>query len=365
MPQITVVVPAFRERENIPPLLQALGRALAGVDWETIVVVDDAFDGTEDYVRERAQQDPRVRCIHRIGRRGRASACLEGMMASSAPYVAVMDADLQHDETLLPRMLDTLERGDADIVVASRYMEGGSTGALPPSRVWVSRTARALSRLLSSGLSDPTTGFFMVRRQYLERVVRRLYGRGFQTLLDLIAAQRGAVKVEELPYRMRGRQHGESKLGLRVIAEFFMLVLYHLTGRLVPARFFLFCAVGTTGVGVHLAVLWAAFNATGGQFLASQVLATLSAMTSNFFLNNAFTYGDQRLYGRKVWRGLLSYYVACGVGSIINLAIAEWLFRNSVRYWVAGLAGAGIAAVWNFYTTASLTWGAEGSRKAR
>jgi dolichol-phosphate mannosyltransferase len=319
---------------------------------------------TEDYVRERAQQDPRVRCIHRIGRRGRASACLEGMMASSAPYVAVIDADLQHDETLLPRMLDTLQRGDADIVVASRYMEGGSTGALPPSRVWVSRTARALSQLLSSGLSDPTTGFFMVRRQYLERVVRRLYGRGFQTLLDLIAAQRGAVKVEELPYSMRGRQHGESKLGLRVIAEFFMLVLYHLTGRLVPARFFLFCAVGATGVGVHLAVLWAVFNATGGQFLASQLLATLTAMTSNFFLNNAFTYGDQRLYGRKVWRGLLSYYVACGVGSIINLAIADWLFVNSVTYWLAGLTGAGIAAVWNFYTTASLTWGAEGSRKA-
>jgi len=345
MPEITVVVPAFRERENIPPLLEALGQALAGADWEAIVVVDDAFDGTEDYVRERAQQDPRVRCIHRIGRRGRASACLEGMMASSAPYVAVIDADLQHDETLLPRMLETLRRGDADIVVASRYMEGGSTGALPPSRVWVSRTARALSRLLSSGLSDPTTGFFMVRRQYLARVVRRLYGRGFQTLLDLIAAQRGAVKVEELPYSMRGRQHGESKLGLRVIAEFFMLVLYHLTGRLVPARFFLFCAVGTTGVGVHLAVLWAVFNATGGQFLASQVLATLTAMTSNFFLNNAFTYGDQRLYGRKVWRGLLSYYIACGVGSIINLAVADWLFLNSVRYWIAGLTGAGIAAV--------------------
>jgi dolichol-phosphate mannosyltransferase len=364
VPELTLVIPAFRESENIPKLLSALEKAMEGLDWETIVVVDDAFDGTEDYVRSRAQQDRRVRCIHRIGRRGRASACLEGMLASSAPYVAVMDADLQHDESLIPRMLEKLKGGDADIVVASRYMEGGSTGDLAPSRVWVSRTARALSRLLSSGLSDPTTGFFMVRRPYLEQVVRQLYGRGFQTLLDLIAARRGAVRVEELPYSMRGRVHGESKLGLRVIAEFFMLLLYHLTGRLLPARFFLFCAVGTTGVGVHLAVLWAAFNATGGQFLVSQVLATLTAMTSNFFLNNAFTYGDQRLRGRKVWRGLLSYYVACGVGSVINLAVADWLFLNSVTYWIAGLAGAGVAAVWNFYTTASLTWGAANSGRS-
>lgn len=357
MPELSVVVPAFRERNNIPALLGALERALEGRDWEAIVVVDDAFDGTEDFVRERAQQDPRVRCVHRIGRRGRASACLEGMLASSAPYVAVMDADLQHDENLIPAMLDTLKQGDADIVVASRYMQGGSTGDLAPSRVWISRTARALSQVLSSGLSDPTTGFFMVRRKYLEQVVRRLYGRGFQTLLDLIAAKRGGVRVTELPYSMRSRRHGESKLGLRVVAEFFMLLLYHVTGRLVPARFFLFCAVGTTGVGVHLTVLAAAFALSGGQFLSSQVLGTIAAMTSNFFLNNAFTYGDQRLRGRRIWRGLLSYYLACGVGSIINVAVADWLYVNSMKYWAAGLIGAGIAAVWNFYTTASVTWG--------
>lgn len=357
MPELTVVVPAFRERDNIPALLTALEQALAGRDWETIVVVDDAFDGTEEFVRERAQRDPRVRCIHRIGRRGRASACIEGMLASSAPYIAVMDADLQHDESLLPGMLDALKHGDSDIAVASRYMSGGSTGDLAPSRVWVSRTARLLSRAVSGRLTDPTAGFFMVRRPFLEQVVRRVYGRGFQTLLDLIAAERGRVRVLELPYRMRNRQHGESKLSVQVIADFFMLLLYHLFGRLVPGRFFLFCTVGLTGVGVHLAVLWAAFAAWGGSFLASQGLATLVAMTSNFFLNNVFTYGDQRLRGTKLWRGLLSYYLACSVGSLINIAVADWLYMQSVSYWAAGLTGAVIAAVWNFLTTASLTWG--------
>jgi dolichol-phosphate mannosyltransferase len=357
LPEITVVVPAFRERENIPRLLDALETALAGLDWETIVVVDDSFDGSEDLVRSRAQRDPRVRCLHRIGRRGLASACIEGMLASSAPYVAVMDADLQHDETLTPQLLEAAKSEQADVVVASRYMAGGSTGDLAGDRVKISQLASALSRVLAKGLTDPMSGFFLVRRSFLERVVRRLYGRGFKILLDLIAAARGEVKIVERPYRMRSRQHGESKLGMRVIAEFFMLIAYHLTGRLLPARFFLFAAVGVTGLGVHLAVLSALFNASGGNFLLAQAVATVAAMTSNFFLNNAFTYADQALRGVRLWRGLASFYAACGVGALINLAVAEWLYLQSAPYWAAGAAGAVVAAVWNFFTTASVTWG--------
>ena len=357
MPELSVVVPAFRERENLPRLLDALERALAGLDWETIVVVDEADDGSEDLVRERAQRDPRVRCIQRIGRRGLASACIEGMLASSAPYLAVMDADLQHDETLVPQLLETARRQQADLAVASRYMAGGSTGGLAPTRVRVSRMASSLSASLCEGLTDPMSGFFVVRRAFLDRVVRNLYGRGFKILLDLIAAARGDIRIVELPYRMRSREHGESKLGARVVAEFFMLLLYHMMGRLLPARFFLFAAVGVTGIGVHLAVLSAVFNASGN-FLLSQALATWVAMTSNFFLNNAITYGDQRLRGWRIWRGLASFYVACGIGALVNLAVAEWLYLQSFAYWAAGLVGAVVASLWNFFSTASLTWGA-------
>jgi dolichol-phosphate mannosyltransferase len=358
VPEISLIVPAYRERDNIEPLLAALERTLTGLDWETIIVVDDALDGTEDVVRERAQQDRRVRCIHRIGRRGLASACIEGMLSSSAPYVAVMDADLQHDEALLPQLLEAAKRDGADLVVASRYMAGGSTGELAAERVLVSRLASRLSAVLCRGLTDPMSGFFLVRRTFLEKVVRRLYGRGFKILLDLVAAARGGVRVIELPYRMRSRVYGESKLGLRVIAEFFMLLLYHLTGRLLPARFFLFAAVGVSGLGVHLAVLSACFRFSGTGFLASQALATLAAMTSNFFLNNAFTYADQRLRGPRLWRGLLAFYLACGIGSLINLALAEWLYLKGFAYPAAGLSGAVVAALWNFFTTASWTWGA-------
>lgn len=356
MPELTVVVPAYRERDNIPSLLRTLDEALVGLDWETIIVVDDAFDGTEELVRERAQEDRRVRCLHRIGRRGLASACIEGMLASSAPYVAVMDADLQHDETLLPGLLAEAKNGSADVVVASRYMKGGSTGDLAPDRVRASRLASAVSRVLCKGLTDPMSGFFVVRRAFLERVVRNLYGRGFKILLDLIAAAQGEVRIRELPYRMRRREKGESKLGARVMAEFAMLILYHLFGRLLPARFFLFAAVGATGIVVQLAVLSLLFTATGN-FLVGQATATWAAMTSNFFLNNAITYGDQRLRGRRIVRGLLSFYAACGIGAFINIALADWLFIKAAPYWAAGLAGAVIAALWNFFTTASFTWG--------
>ena len=356
MPELSVVVPAFRERDNVPALLQALEQALAGLDWEAIFVVDDAFDGTEELVRERAQRDPRIRCIHRIGRRGLASACTEGMLASSAPYLAVIDADLQHDETLIPQLLAKARDENADVVVASRYMMGGSTGDLAAQRVRLSRLASTLSASLGQGLTDPMSGFFVVRRTFLERVVRNLYGRGFKILLDLIAAARGEIRIVELPYRMRSRAYGESKLGARVIAEFFMLLLYHHTGRLLPARFFLFTAVGVTGVAVHLCALWILFPLLGN-FLLSQAIGTWAAMTSNFFLNNAFTYGDQRLRGRALWRGLVSFYAVCGVGALINLALAEWLFLKAFPYWLAGLGGAVIAALWNFFASATFTWG--------
>jgi dolichol-phosphate mannosyltransferase len=357
VPELTVVVPAYAECENVLPLTDALEQALGGCDWEVMFVVDDALDGTEDVLRERAQRDRRVRCIHRIGRRGLASACIEGMLASSAPYLAVIDADLQHDERLLPALLRTLRETDADIAIASRYMEGASTGELAAGRVRVSRLASLISRLLTSELTDPMSGFFIVRRAFLETVVRKVYGRGFKILLDLIAAARGDVRVVELPYRMRSRTHGESKLGARVIAEFFMLILYHLSGRILPARFFLFAGVGVTGLAVHLAVLRTVYSFSGGEFLASQALATWVAMTSNFFLNNAFTYGDRRLRGKRMWRGLLSFYAACAVGALIAVALADWLYLRSMTYWVAGLIGAGVAALWNFLTTASITWG--------
>ncbi len=126
---LTIVIPSFNERDNVPELLRRLDHVLANVAWEAVIVDDDSPDRTWAVVRGIALADPRVRCIRRVGRRGLAGACIEGILASSAPVVAVMDADLQHDEAILPSMLAAIA-GGADLVVGSRYVDGGSASGL-------------------------------------------------------------------------------------------------------------------------------------------------------------------------------------------------------------------------------------------
>lgn len=355
--ELAIIVPTLNERDNVGSLVDALEQALPGVAWEVIFVDDDSPDGTADAVRALARRDARVRCLQRIARRGLSSACIEGMLASAAPYLAVMDADLQHDEGLLPELYARLRADEVDLVVASRYMAGASTGDLAGMRVRISRLACWLSRLvLKTELTDPMSGFFVLRRELLERAVHRLYGRGFKILLDLFASTDGQVRFVEVPYRMRARRAGESKLGFQVILDYLMLLINKLFGRLVPARFFLFGAVGLSGVAVHLGVLAAVYRLDEGRFVLAQIAATWAAMTSNFLLNNLITFRDRRLVGLDMLRGLLSFYLTCGVGAVLSVALGEFLHQREVAYWLAGLGGALVAAVWNFMLSSSVTW---------
>ena len=355
--ELTVVVPTFNERANVGPLVDLLDAALQGVRWEVLFVDDDSPDGTADAVRAIARADGRVRCLQRIDRRGLSSACIEGIMASSAPFVAVMDADLQHDETLLPGMLDQLRTDAADVVVGSRYMGGGSTGDLASGRVWISRIASGLGQLvLRARVTDPMSGFFMLTRAYFDRVAHDLSGKGFKILLDLLASGRRDVRVAELPYRMRARQHGDSKLDTMVVWEYLVLIADKLFGRYVPVRFVLFVGVGMTGVAVHLLTLGLLHRLLGVGFLVAQACATLLAMTSNYFLNNVFTYHDQRLRGWAVLRGLLTFYLACSIGAVINVEFADFLYQRAFPWFVAGFLGAIAGAVWNYAVTATFSW---------
>jgi dolichol-phosphate mannosyltransferase len=355
---LSVVVPTFNERDNVAELVRRLEAALVGRSWEVIFVDDDSPDGTADLVRELGRTDDRVRCIQRIGRRGLSSACIEGMLSSAAPYHAVIDADLQHDETLLPRMLDALMAGDTDIVVASRYLAAGGIGDWQASRARTSRLATRLSRLvLHSDLTDPMSGFFMIRREAFAARVRALSGIGFKILLDLFASSAQPLRYVELPYQFRSRVAGESKLDSQAVWEYFMLLLDKLVGRIVPVRFVAFALVGTLGIGVHLATVWLLFRGFLVGFPTSQAAATLIAITSNFALNNVLTYRDMRLRGWKWLSGWLSFLLACSVGALANVGIASYLFESSQVTWVpAALAGIVVGAVWNYAVTAVYTW---------
>ena len=354
--ELAVVIPTFNERENILELLTRLDTVLADIAYEAIVVDDDSGDGTAAAVQSVALTDPRIRILRRVGRRGLASACIEGMMATPAPYVAVMDADLQHDERILPAMLAKLKAEQLDLVVASRHSEGGSSSGLSPWRQRLSDAGKALSRFASkSEVTDPMSGFFLSDRRFIDDAVRSLSGRGFKILLDLMASSKRPARVGEVPYHFRERLHGESKLDLMVGIEYLHLLADKLFGDLVPPRFVLFGLVGGSGVVLHLIVLYAML-AFGLTFTVSQIIATVLVMTSNFFLNNIVTWRDHRLRGWALLPGLLKFYLACSIGALLNLEVATSALQFGLPWYAAGFAGLMVGSVWNFAVTYVMTW---------
>jgi dolichol-phosphate mannosyltransferase len=355
---LAIIVPTLNERGNLRPLLDRLERALAGIRWEVIFVDDDSRDGSIDVLRHLQQRLPQVRAIQRVGRRGLSSACIEGMLASAAPYLAVMDADLQHDETILPEMMRRLQQSDLDIVIGSRFVPGGNANAgLSHRRLQLSQLGSSMSRMISgAGLADPMSGFFMLRRSFLEQTVRRLSGHGFKILLDLFASSPREVRFAEVPYTFRQRHAGESKLDSVVMLEYLTLIGDKLLGEYVPIRFVIFVLVGLFGVLVHLTMLALFFKGMELAFYPAQVLATLIAMTFNFNLNNLLTYRDRRLRGRGLIYGHLSFYLVCSIGAIANFQIAEMLYDMRVPWALAGLLGAVVGAVWNYGVSSTFTW---------
>jgi dolichol-phosphate mannosyltransferase len=354
--ELAVVVPTFNERDNIRPLLDALEAALAGIDWEVIFVDDDSPDGTADLVREIARNNFQVRLIQRLGRRGLSSACVEGVLSSSAPYFAVIDGDMQHDESLLPQMLERLNDHDLDVVVGSRYIEGGNIAGWNPIRVFISQSATVAARLVTKAeLQDPMSGFFLMRRTAFDRTVRSLSQRGFKILFDLCASASPPLRIAELPYQFRLRQHGESKLDSMAAWEYGMLLADKLVGHIVPPRLILFGLVGGLGLGVHLITLASALYA-GLSFTISQAIAVVTAMTSNFTLNNLITYRDRRLSGLQFLRGLLSFYLICSIGAVGNVGVAAFVYSKQPTWWLAGLAGAIVGVVWNYAVSGYFTW---------
>ena len=355
-PALSVVIPTFNERANIEPLVAKVAQALGDLAWEIIFVDDDSPDGTYDEVNRVSQSEPRVRCLRRVGRRGLSSAVIEGMLVANASAIAVMDADFQHDETKLPEMLRLLTEGGADVVVATRYSDGGGVGEWDTTRaqwsVWANRLSRAL---VGDQTSDPVSGFFMLRRQVLAEALYDLSQQGYKILIDILTSSRRSLVVKEVPYVFRDRREGDSKLSLLVVAEFGFLLIDKITRGLIPPRFVLFCAVGSLGLIVHLIAL-RALLLSGTEFVVAQTGATYIAMVSNFLINNVFTYGDRRLRGLSMAKGLVLFMLICSVGAIANVSVAELAMRSTQSWSLAGIAGALMGAVFNFGAASAIVW---------
>jgi dolichol-phosphate mannosyltransferase len=356
-PELAIVIPTLNERDNVPIVVERLNRVLVGISWEVIFVDDDSPDGTADVVRSLARTQGNIRVLQRLGRRGLSSACIDGILASAAPYAAVMDGDLQHDENLLPVMLQKIKAERLDIVIASRHLRDGGVGDWQRSRVMISDFANRLGRLVvKADLTDPMSGFFLLRREVFTGAMRSLSGQGFKILLDLFASSPRPLAFAEVPLHFRQRLHGESKLDAMVAWEYLSLLLEKLVGPAFPVRFLLFSMIGALGVGTHLVTLWFATHVLLVAFAVAQSAATIVAMSGNFLLNNLFTYRDRRLRGRSLWTGLISFYAVCGAGAAANVGVASYLVVGHHSWWLAGLAGAAVSVVWNYAMSSIFTW---------
>ncbi|HXD02827.1 MAG TPA: glycosyltransferase family 2 protein [Novosphingobium sp.] len=370
--RLGIVLPTYNERGNIRTMVERLDAALAGIAWEVIVVDDNSPDGTADEARSLAAEDRRVRVLQRIGRRGLSSAAIEGMCATSAPVVAVMDADHQHDPALLPGMLAAIEGGDYDLSYASRFAEGASTDAWGrPDRVKASGMANTIARKVTGvTLSDPMSGYFMLRTDALRKDAHRLSGVGFKILLDILATVDQPLRIKEFPMHFAARAEGESKLDQTVVFEFLVGLYDKWLGRIIPTRFALFGTVGAMGVFVQLGALWGLLHLVFGErfvyghwtgettFNVANTLAAIVAMTFNFVLNNELTYSDKRLRGfAPLLRGWAKFAMTCSLGLLTNIGSAAALKAMGFHDVVAVIIGIVLGSVWNFALSSKFVWG--------
>ncbi len=356
VPELSIIVPCYNERANVRPLVARLDAALRGIAWEAIFVDDDSPDGTAAEVRAVAATDPRVRCIRRIGRRGLSSAVVEGALSSSAAYVAVIDGDLQHDETRLPDLLAAVRAG-ADIAVGSRHVPGGDAAGL--AGAWRHRISAAGTRLaqraLPVPLQDPMSGYFLLPRPLFEQIGPPADRAGLQDPArpGPVRPQAAARDGDRLPVPPARR--GPQQAGRAGADPVRRPAAGQGDAGLLPLRFVSFALVGAVGVAVHLAVLTGRAGG-GATFEVAQVAATLVAMLANFQLNNMVTYRDARLRGPALRRGLLLFLLGCGLGAYANIGIARVLYSDHAGWTPAGLAGAAIGLVWNYAVSATLVW---------
>jgi dolichol-phosphate mannosyltransferase len=342
-PELTIVVPN-PSGVDVRALIEDLQHGLAGHDWEIVFV--NARAGTLDILTALAEADRRVRILRPVGRGGLAAAALAGMLTSHAQHIAVIDGD-EDRATALAAMLARLGAGDVDLVV----MNESESETPSPIRHW---SAKFLRHFLHTPISDPMSRMLMIRQAAFARFAPNLSAQGFRILIDLLFSARGRLRVAEIQRPGIGASRGTSNVDL--LFELAGLTIAKLTYDAISIRFLMFCTVGLSGVGFHMAVLESGLALIGLPFTAAQTLATIGAMIWNFTFNNVFTYHDQQLRGSAFFTGLIRFMIICAVGALSNVGVASWIYGRGSEWWLAGLGGIVVGAVWNYAVTAVFVW---------
>ena len=358
---LSLVICTLNESESIGAVLREVDRVLAGVPTEVIVVDDSEDDATARAVRAVVPIHVHIRLMRRRGERGLATAAAAGWGRARGRVLGLMDGDGQHDASLLPALLKTMQLQHADFAVASRYITGANTG-LTGFRDHLSQLGTWSARLATGvNTSDPMSGFFLFRRDWWEAAQVKMSPVGYKILLDLTLSGTRKPKIVEVATSLRARIGGQSKLDVRVIADLAALILSKQFNGALSPRFVLFAGVGASGMIVNMSVV-TAMAAMGAAYGLAQAVAVLIAMTTNFVLNNLLTFRDRRLGGMAFWRGLAAFYAACGGGAIVNELLGMKLYAMGTPAALAAFCGASLAVVWNYAAATRIAWAARASR---
>ena len=358
-PSLSIVIPTYNEKDNISKILEKLKDALKGINHEIIFVDDNSPDETSREIKFFMRKSSNIRLVHRIGRRGLSGAVIEGFFAANSDLVAVMDCDLQHDETKLSDMMDLFSKSTSlDIVIATRFTDEGEISDIAFSKIrklGSKITTFLVKKLLNIKSSDPLSGFFMAKKETFLRSTDKLQTQGFKILADFLATEGKNIEIKELGYKFKNRITGESKMSFQTALELMGLILSQIFQGRVSIRFILFCMVGLSGIFVQLLITGASMFFIN-QFPTSQTLGIIAAMTSNYFLNNSITFKERKLQSFELIRGLFSFYLICSLGAFTNFAIASYIFDFSSNWLISSFIGAVFGAIWNFTLTSIFTW---------
>lgn len=377
--EVSVILPTYNEAENIPLIVKKLETVLKKFNYEILIVDDNSPDKTYDIAVRLGENNKRIRAIRRVHERGLSSAIVAGFANANGKYRIVMDADMQHDEKVLPLFIEKFREG-YDLVIGTRRAEGGGTKNWSWIRRFISRVASLMARIiLVKKSTDPGSGFFGVSKEYFEKSKDKLNPRGFKILLEFLALDDKA-KMAEVGYVFLPRIYGTSKLSTKVVLEF-LIALYELRiGKVISLEFIKYSMVGLSGVAVNLVFQFIgenyifkalalkpflSFSGSGTALLShisrSQVAVALAIEISifwNFILNNWWTFKNYKISGFwKLIRGFIVFNFVCLAGALINLSVFSIAMEKlSMNIYVANLTGIIFATMWNYLINVQTTW---------
>jgi dolichol-phosphate mannosyltransferase len=353
---ISLIIPTYNEKDNIKPLIERIGKALSGYNYEVVIVDDNSKDGTIDIANSLAAQYP-LKILVRRNEKGLSTAVIHGIKNSTGKYVLVMDADLQHPPEILPSLVKAVEDG-ADMAFASRYVPGGGCPQWGLVRRIISKGATKISHILlpaSRRVNDPMSGFFIFKREGMDP--DKLKPIGYKIALEILLLGR-FDKVAEVPFLFEERTAGQSKLKAKTQIDYLKHVfsLMVRTGEL--AMLLKFIAVGLSGVVVNMGVYWLLTRYTGLKNIdwLANLLGIEASILTNFILNDTFTFARRRA-GKSFIGRLLKFNFISAAGAGVQTGVFLLFTRAFGVFDMLSLfIGIVIAFLLNYFINRNWTW---------